>query len=57
MIKELTEKEKRTIVGTFELTYGYSGKELVKISKPIAEIFRKLGMNVHREGENHESND
>ena len=44
----LTDKEKKTIIGTFELSYGFSGRELVKISPPIAEIFRKLDIDVDK---------
>lgn len=47
----LTDKEKKTIIGTFELAYGYSGRELVKIEPFIAEIFRKLDIDVEKAGE------
>ena len=52
----LTDKEKKTIIGTFELAYGYSGRELVKIEPFIAEIFRKLDIDVESEVQKHESN-
>ena len=41
-MKSLTEQEKKTIINTFEITFGYSFNELCKISKVIRGIADKL---------------
>ena len=55
MMNKLTEKEKQTIVGTFEITYGYAAWELVKVSPLVENIFKKLGIEVESEGRNSEN--
>lgn len=49
MRNKLTDSEKKCVVGTFEITYGFAAWELVKVSPQIAEIFRKLGIDPESE--------
>ena len=44
MIEKLTEKEQKMIISAFEIAYGYSHSELIKVSPHIREIFYKCGV-------------
>ena len=43
---KLTEKEQKTVINAFENTYGYCIRELTERSTIIAEIMRKIGIDV-----------